>query len=445
MDASNDRVPARPLDDIDHLRLIADWSADALFHVDVDGVLRWVSPAIERLLGWRPEELLGTTSLGLLIADDRHLVPQVVPRLQEGEHSRFEARLRTAAGPPRWVSVALAPVMDHDTRMVGCVGSLRDIDDDIARLAAEQARGDRLREALDSMHDPHVVLEAVRGDADELIDFVLVHVNDAACEFSRMRREDLVGRTLLQTLPSTAAATLLEMYRRVVDAGEPLVLDDFAFPVRTRDGEEHHFDVRATRVGDGVSHTWRDVSDRHRAQEILFDRATHDALTGLANRSRLAEELDRALGVAHGAPHLLAVLLVDVDRFKEVNDTFGHAVGDELLRVAARRLEVGCRAGDLVARLGGDEFLVVMPRVDEPDEAVAAAERLVRRFREPIDLVGQRMHLTLSVGVALATGDEPVDEVLRRADVALYAAKGAGRDRVELYMEGSDPLAASVG
>ena len=169
--------------------------------------------------------------------------------------------------------------------------------------------------------------------------------------------------------------------------------------------------------------------------------ATHDPLTGLANRAALLDEITRAVSAIQRSGRSAAVLMMDLDRFKDVNDTMGHAAGDDLLVAAATRIEHLVRAGDLVGRLGGDEFVVVMRDLDDPTEAVRAASRLVDAFRAPFTSAGMELYSTASIGVAIATGTTELGtselgdaaHLLQEADTAMYAAKDAGRSRIPAH------------
>jgi diguanylate cyclase (GGDEF)-like protein len=179
----------------------------------------------------------------------------------------------------------------------------------------------------------------------------------------------------------------------------------------------------------------------HRAarQAVELEHQTlHDALTGLPNRVLLRKRMERALVHASGGGDLMAVLLIDLDHFKEINDTLGHLHGDLLLREIAQRLAAVVRPGDTVARLGGDEFAVLLEPVSSPVQAISLAQSLRGRIAEPIDVEGVVMRTEASIGVAVAPdhGDD-VDTMLRRADIAMYVAKG-GRTGVEAYADAQE-------
>jgi diguanylate cyclase (GGDEF)-like protein/PAS domain S-box-containing protein len=178
----------------------------------------------------------------------------------------------------------------------------------------------------------------------------------------------------------------------------------------------------------------RDVTALKVKEAFLSHRALHDPLTGLPNRVLLLDRLESALARIRRHHSHLAVLYLDLDRFKTVNDNLGHEVGDRLLQVVGQRLQQTLRPSDSVARLGGDEFAAILNDLHDPTEAVQVAERLLAVIAEPIDLGGNTLISTVSIGIASADdGDASAGELLRRADFAMYSAKDHGRARVEHY------------
>jgi diguanylate cyclase (GGDEF)-like protein/PAS domain S-box-containing protein len=178
----------------------------------------------------------------------------------------------------------------------------------------------------------------------------------------------------------------------------------------------------------------RDVTALKVKEAFLSHRALHDPLTGLPNRVLLLDRLEAALARIRRHHAHLAVLYLDLDRFKTVNDNLGHQAGDRLLQVVGQRLQHTLRPSDSVARLGGDEFAAILNDLREPSEAVYVAERLLSVIAEPVDLGSDTLVTTVSIGVAHADdGDASAGELLRRADFAMYSAKDHGRARVERY------------
>jgi diguanylate cyclase (GGDEF)-like protein len=176
-----------------------------------------------------------------------------------------------------------------------------------------------------------------------------------------------------------------------------------------------------------------DISQRRAFEEELERLALHDPLTGLPNRRLLVDRLGHAIRALDRDSAPVAVMYLDLDHFKRVNDTWGHDAGDELIKVAAQRLIDSIRPIDTAGRIGGDEFVLVCPKLQGVEDALGIAKRVSRAFDEPIDLGPATATLTISGGIALATesSDEP-DRLLRDADQALYRAKAAGRDRFEV-------------
>ena len=181
-----------------------------------------------------------------------------------------------------------------------------------------------------------------------------------------------------------------------------------------------------------------DVTEQKHAEKQLLHNAFHDALTGLPNRALFMDRLEHCLGeTKKGEGYGFGVLFLDLDRFKVVNDSLGHQIGDQLLVATARRLESCLRPGDIVARLGGDEFAIILDRVRHVTDATQAAERIRERLASPFNLSGHEVFVSASIGIALnQTASEAPDEILRNADTAMYRAKDQGRGCFELFDKG---------
>ena len=177
----------------------------------------------------------------------------------------------------------------------------------------------------------------------------------------------------------------------------------------------------------------RDMTDRKGMEEQLKRLALHDPLTLLANRSLFRDRLEHAVAVSKRNGRGVAVMFVDLDNFKKINDSFGHAHGDRVLSRSAQRLVKATRNGDTVARLGGDEFAVLLENLTDKQQVVDIAARIVEALQEPLDLPGADMRVAASVGVAFATAEEGVEELMRNADIAMYSSKAQGKSRYTVY------------
>jgi diguanylate cyclase (GGDEF)-like protein/PAS domain S-box-containing protein len=211
---------------------------------------------------------------------------------------------------------------------------------------------------------------------------------------------------------------------------------DFRGPDRRRTEvtlELHCRDLRAEQTVAGLVITMRDVTDRRRLERELTHQAFHDSLTGLANRVLYADRLEHALARGARDGSVVGVLFIDLDDFKIVNDTLGHAVGDQLLVAVAERISGALRADDTAARLGGDEFAALIENVHEPAAVEETAARILSALAEPVIIDGETLYAVASIGITTTPEANTAAELLRQADLALYVAKGAGKNQWRRY------------
>ena len=199
-------------------------------------------------------------------------------------------------------------------------------------------------------------------------------------------------------------------------------------------GLERHVEERTAELRIANEQLQQEITERKRAEAIIKQMAYHDTLTGLPNRRLFSDRLNLALAHAHRNQQKLAVMLLDLDHFKEVNDTLGHSVGDQLLQAASKRLTSLLRKGDTVARMGGDEFLLLLPEIAGGEDAAKIAAKILEAFRKPYVFDGHELCITTSIGIALYPDDgEDEDKLIRNADITMYRAKEQGRDNCQRY------------
>ena len=280
------------------------------------------------------------------------------------------------------------------------------------------------------------ILDAVAAGYLVSWDRVILEVNDTLCQMLGFSREELVGSQMpWPFMPPEGVELALALADKLVsEALHPATStgQSFEVPMMRKDGTRFICEVvlRLARKSDGSALGWvstiRDISRRHDYEAELERLATHDPLTGLANRRLFDQRLDQEMSNAIRYGHPLAVAILDLDRFKDVNDQHGHPVGDRALRETARRLESVQRRGDLFARVGGEEFAWILPEV-ESHGAWAAVERARHEISDvPFSGIG---HLTISIGVGLRGDLEECAALYERADQSLYRAKRDGRNR----------------
>ena len=214
--------------------------------------------------------------------------------------------------------------------------------------------------------------------------------------------------------------------------------------IRHRDGHYRWVLCRGVAVRDALGKAYRmagsltDITERKSAEERLVHDAFHDSLTSMPNRALFTDLLTRSLGRAQRrADYRFAVLFIDLDRFKVVNDSLGHSIGDELLKAITRRIERSIRPGDTVARLGGDEFTILVDDIGDASDATRVADRVQHELARPFNIEGHEVFTSASIGIALsASGYQAADDVLRDADIAMYRAKALGKARYEVFDTG---------
>ena len=359
----------------------------------------------------------------------------------------FEEVLPDAAGEPRTWLTTKAPLRDGTGRVSGVVT----VAVDVSELKEAQRRNALLAAALDHA-----------GDAIEITDAAcrFRYVNPAFERISGYAREETVGQTPFALLMPEGEDARYEAVQRVIAGGQAW---HGILTARRKDGRlfQQEATLSPVREASGtISHfvaVKRDITDRLRAEARVRHLAHHDPLTDLPNRALFHDRLLQALAEGRRHGERTALLLLDLDRFKDVNDTLGHDAGDALLLEVGRRLLACTREGDTVARLGGDEFALILPRLGSGAAAATVAAKVEEVLAFPVTHAGYSVHVGASVGVTVspADGEEP-GQLLKNADIALYRAKAEGRGthrffapemrrRVERRRELEDELRVGLG
>jgi diguanylate cyclase (GGDEF)-like protein/PAS domain S-box-containing protein len=323
-----------------------------------------------------------------------------------------------------------------------------DRDDEYAELAATfNAMADAVdaqqRQLKEQLYGT-ARLAAIVESSDQAIlgftpDLVITSWNPGAVRLYGYTAEEAVGRTVSLLLPPHRVSGSSILHQ--VAAGERF--SGYETEARTKDGRIIPVSVAASPIVDadgtvvGISSIAEDISKRKALEERLHHQAFHDPLTNLANRALLKDRLEHALARQARSGGLLGVVLLDLDDFKSINDSLGHRAGDELLVSVADRLRRCIREADTLARLGGDEFAILLEDLQDPQEAVAVAERIIEELSSRFAYEGRDFPVSASVGISLAeAGLATLDDVIRDADVAMYLTKSTGKGAFTVFEPG---------
>jgi diguanylate cyclase (GGDEF)-like protein/PAS domain S-box-containing protein len=398
------------------LAAIVESTSDAVVAQSLDGtVLAW-NGAAETSYGYRADEMIGRDIRCVVPEHLRSEMDEMLVRIGAGETvDRVTTKRLRRNGELVDVSLSMSPVRNAAGDVVSAACIARDITADVraAQALANSEAGFRLLFSVNPQ--PMWVYEA------DTLRFL--EVNDAAVRHYGYSRDAFLAMTIGDIRPPE------ELQRLITAAGvDADARHSAGWRHLLADGRIIEVEISSHRLPfagrDAVLVGARDVTDRNALEGQLRHQAFHDNLTGLSNRALFSDRVEHALG-RRGALPGPVVLLLDLDRFKLVNDSLGHAAGDELLIAVAQRLQGAVRSADTVARLGGDEFAVLLD-LCSPARAEKHAARLLEAISAPLHLSGKHVDMTGSIGIAVAEPDMSAGEVLRNADMAMYRAKAAG-------------------
>lgn len=412
----------------EHFRLVAEESSDFTLRTVGDFFVDWISPSVTRILGWRPDEVVGRSGFDFFHPNDVAQASDVAARGAAGETVSGRARLLCADGSYRWLSQISTPIFDDSGTLVARISGFQDVDAEVRAQLALAHSEQRFRLALES---------APTGMAVVDLDRRFLEVNPALCRMLGRKEAELLTMRITDVLHPDDDALDQRMRAEVLSgqressSGEKRV---FAAD-RGQIWVEHSVGLLRDEDGTPLSYVSQfvDVTEARRAQQGLQFLASHDVLTSVANRHELLARIEDVLARPAPADTNLALLFIDFDEFKAINDTYGHATGDAVLVEVSRRITAHVRADDLVARIGGDEFTVALPAVRTGQDAQAVAAKIHQALATPIAVDDSSIAVRVSIGIALAEPGDNADRVLRRADRALYRAKRTGRNRTASY------------
>jgi diguanylate cyclase (GGDEF)-like protein/PAS domain S-box-containing protein len=410
-------------------RLLAENSTDMITRRTEDGIFSYVSPAARTVLGYQPEELVGTRARDLLDPDERDaLVAIHRMNLQSVQPTTSLARFRHKLGHYVWLESTMVAVHDPQTGVLTEMQtSSRDVTARVAADAALRESEQRWRVAL---------ARAPIGVALAGTDATLQMVNSRLAQMLGFAVDELLGRTLLEvTHPDDLPMTLLANDRLREGLAESYELEKRYL---TKSGEVVWARTRTTVLRDDSGVPYQamvlveDVTEARLARDLLEHRSLHDAVTELPNRSLMTDRLEQAL--RRSRPNgRVGVLYCDLDRFKTVNASVGHERGDDVLREVAARFTASIHETDTIARLSGDEFVIICEDVGCEKSLGELADAVAASLRSPMSVGGKPYTISVSIGATLADADLPANQILDEAESAMLVAKRTGRSRREIF------------
>jgi diguanylate cyclase (GGDEF)-like protein/PAS domain S-box-containing protein len=420
-------------DEVARFRSLMQNSASLKILLSGTGIVRASSGALTRILGHDQEWLEGRPLIDLVDEYDQVMLEAALREVQRESTGSprqpvtVDLRLRHASREPVPFALTLTNLLDDPT-VEGLVATGHDITDRVAAENDLRAANSVLAATLESTADGILVVDLAGN---------ITSHNGRFAEMWRLPAQTLEARDdndaltfVLDQLcdPGAFVAKVQELYADPEAQSHDLL--------EFKDGRVFERDSLPQRIsGEVVGRVWsfRDVTEHRRLQSELIHQAFHDPLTGLAYYALFRDRVDHTTVRLERHGGQLAVLFVDLDDFKTVNDSLGHSAGDDLLRIVSERLTSCLRHGDTAARLGGDEFAVLIEDLDDRDVANEIAERIIVAMQEPVTLGSKNVTATASIGIAFGSAGTCADDMLRNADLAMYTAKANGKNCVRVF------------
>jgi len=408
------------------LQAIINTTTDKIFLIDIDGIILAINKAAAVYLGLDPDRAVGATIFDGLTPEDVQKRKMSIQKICLAQQPfQVESKHRN-----EWTDTCFFPVV-ADGNVTGIVVYGRDI---TARKLAEEAleqSEERYRTIIEEMEEWYFESDLAGN---------IIFSNDVFADVLGYSLKELIGLNFRSFIKKEESDLVYKLFNQAFKAGKStknipyefirtdgkITPAEFSiFPKRDKEGKVCGFK--------GVGH---DITERRLAGEKIQYLATHDSLTGLPNRSMFSQLLNHAIQTAQRYQRQFAVLFIDLDRFKIVNDTLGHKAGDQLLQEIGTRLKQPLRAVDVVARLGGDEFVILIEEVNDSNQVATVAHKILTSIIKPITLMGQECRITASIGICMYPKDaENEQSIMKNADIAMYFAKEEGKNNYQFFSE----------
>jgi diguanylate cyclase (GGDEF)-like protein/PAS domain S-box-containing protein len=427
--------------------------ADAVIVVDRRYAVTYLNPAAAHLIGRSISDTLGQRLSNVLriAREDESTRPDSLLEAVRHSGNKIDLVGDTALLGPGGSRIPIegcaSPIHDRDGQPAGAVIVFRDVTGRRAAQRALQSSEESHAENADALFEEkeraQVTLNAI-GDAVVSTNFWgrVTYLNNVAERLTGWTQAQASGRAVddvFRLIDVTTRNPIATPTARAIIEDRTVGLAEDCMLIRC-DGAELAIETSAAPIHDrqggviGAVMVTHDVTTARELSHKLARLALHDSLTDVPNRTLLSDRLDQAMMRAHRAGTSVAMLYIDLDRFKHINDSLGHAVGDQLLKSVAERLQTCVRSSDTVSRQGGDEFLVLLADVVQPHDAALCAEKIILALDAPLRIAGHDLRITASIGIATFPGDAAdAETLLRNADFAMYQAKYTGRNNYQFF------------
>jgi diguanylate cyclase (GGDEF)-like protein/PAS domain S-box-containing protein len=393
-----------------------------------EGKFRFVNPRFQEFVGYSFQELIGMKSISLIHPDDREAArASAIKMLKMQRSTPYEFRTVTKTGQIKWTMETVIPIFYDGKREI--LGNYMDIDDRKKAEEALKASEERYRTILENIEDGYYEVD-LKGN--------FTFFNESCRKIFGYPRAELMGMSSKQYVDEEMTKKLLQLAGKVYRTGFPEKGSDLE--IISRGGFKRHIEISVSLMKDiagnpiGFRGIVRDIADRKKSEATILHMAYHDALTGLPNRLLFNDRLNVAMLSAQRNNKKFAVMMLDLDKFKNINDTYGHDIGDQLLQSVGNRLRGRLRKSDTVARMGGDEFMLLLPEIDHAEYAELIAKKIVESFQRPFSLGKLDLQITTCIGIAIyPDSGADFDALKKNADIAMYKAKESGRNNYQSY------------
>lgn len=404
-------------------------SSHAGVYVVEMGLIQFINRNAAAYAGYTPEEMLGMESFRLIHPDDRNSVRANASLMLKGRRTTpYEFRIVAKDGQIRRILETVTLI--HYRGKSAILGNSMDVTERRETEQALRENEERYRTIIENIEDGYYEVD-LRGK--------FIFFNDACKAIMGYEKDEMIGMDFRTMGSAETTGKVFEIYNRVYRTGKPEKRVEWE-AVR-KDGSCAHVEasISLIRNAEGEPTGFRgivhDITERKKTEQTIAHLAYHDALTGLPNRMLFRDRLSMSIARWKRKGSMFALLMLDLDKFKDINDTLGHSMGDRLLELAGKRLSGLLRQIDTVARIGGDEFLLLLGDMSREETVSTIAQKILRAFQKPFILDRQERTVTTSIGIAVCPGDgDDEDTLMKHADIALYRAKKEGRNRYRRYL-----------